>query len=331
VRSQPIGLALFGLLLLAPACALAQATPKPEAPGTKPSGKKPAPAFTDDDLSRYREERLRGEAAPTEPPPPKADGESVPAAVSKPPGTTPTSPAAVELLDLNRTLPADARAAAEAAGGRFVTFFGVPVAGPLIIPLRYFPDAAAFRDHLARNIRYAVPWTGYYDPVKREIVVGDGPDYRAVLIHEINHFVFDTAFDDAPVWLREGLAEYFEAASASPEGLVVADQPRHRRQLAEWLRTTRQPDLRQLLALNRSMWRDHELEGSQRVRALSWSVVDFLMSSPGGRKTLHEFMATLKDQRGLYSLEALNRTFPGGVAAFERQWLEHVEARTRGD
>ena len=129
----------------------------------------------------------------------------MPAAVSKAPGASLTSPASVELLDLNRTLPPDAR-------------------------------AAAFRAHLARNIRYAVPWTGYYDTVKREIVVGDGPSYRAVLVHEINRFVFDTVFDEAPVWLRERLAEYFETASASPEGLVGADQPRHRRQLAEWLR-----------------------------------------------------------------------------------------------
>jgi hypothetical protein len=54
------------------------------------------------------------------------------------------------------------------------------------------------------------------------------------------------------------------------------------------------------------------------------------MSSPGGQETLRQFMATLKDQRGLYSLEALHRTFPGGAAAFERQWLEHVQARAGG-
>jgi hypothetical protein len=272
VRPQPIVFALSSVLLLAPACALAQATPGPGVP---------RPAVS------------------------------------------------VELLDLNRTLPPAARAAAEAAGRRFVTFFGVPVGGPLVIPLRYFPDAPAFRDHLARNVHYDVKWTGYYDPRKREIVVGTSRDYVAILLHEINHFILDTVFDEAPVWLREGLAEYFENASASPD-VAPEVPPRHRRELAEWLRTTRQPDLRQLLALNRSMWLDHEREGSQRVRALSWSVVDFLMSSPGGQQTLRQFMATLKDQRGLYSLEALHRTFPGGAAAFERQWLEHVQARAGG-
>jgi hypothetical protein len=205
-----------------------------------------------------------------------------------------------------------------------VTFFKLSLDGPLVIPLRYFPDPAAYRDHLDRN-GIDLAWAGYYDPRKREIVVGDAPDYLAVLVHEINHFVFDTVFDEAPVWLREGLAEYFETASASADGLVVTGQLRHRRQIAEWLKGSRQADLRQLLALSRSMWRDHEVAGSQRVRALSWSVVDFLMASAGGRKVLQDFMAALKDQRGLYSLEAFNRTFPGGAASFERQWLAHVE------
>jgi hypothetical protein len=67
-------------------------------------------------------------------------------------------------------------------------------------------------------------WAGYYDLRKREIVVGNAQDYLTVLVHQINHFVLDSAFDEAPVWLREGL--------------VVAEQPRHWRQLAEWLKET---------------------------------------------------------------------------------------------
>jgi hypothetical protein len=203
----------------------------------------------------------------------------------------------------------------------------VKLRGTLVVPLRYFPDPAAYQDHLARNIPQAVKWTGYYDPRKREIVVSGGPDARAILQHEVNHFVFDTAFDEAPVWLREGLAEYFETASVSPDGLTVGDRPTHRRTLAEWLKGNRQPDLRQLLALNHSQWMDHEQGDSRRVRALSWSVVDFLMSSPRGQETLRDFLATLKDLRGLYSLEAFNRTYEGGAGAFERRWLEHVEKR----
>lgn len=298
----------FLALLLAPPFALAQ-----------------APRFTDEDLARYREKRLR-EAAPAEPTPAAPDPALPPAAFP-----TPAPSGAVELLDLNRTLPAEARTAAEAAGRHFRRFFGAPGHGTLVIPLRYFPDWGAYRDYLVRNQPLAGDWTGFYDPLKREIVVGQRWNTQAILAHEINHFVFDTVFHEAPVWLREGLAEYFETSTSTPEGLDVADQPRHRKQLAEWLQGSRQPDLRQLLALNWSGWTDHELAGAQRVRALSWSVVDFLMTTPGGRPILQQFIATLKDQRGLWSLEALSRTFPGGAAAFERRWLQHVEARVKPD
>jgi hypothetical protein len=243
-----------------------------------PPPKKQAPSYTDDDLARYREKRIRSEAVPPEPAPlPPPSQPFLPATHPKLPASP--APASVELVDLNRALPPEARAAAEAAGRRFVAFFGLPLATPLVIPLRYFPDASSYRDHLDRNVDPQMRWAGYYDPLKREIVVGNSPGFVAVLIHEINHFVFDSVFDEAPVWLREGLAEYFETASSTVDGLAIADQPRHRRELGEWLKDDRQPDLRQLLALNPSMWRDHEVTGGRRVRALSWSVVAFLMSS----------------------------------------------------
>jgi hypothetical protein len=329
MRPRRLGLALGGLLLMGPGGLLAQPGPAPTKPATTAPPKKPAPTFTDEDLARYREERLRREPPGPEPAPLAAPVEAAP-----PPPPSPATKAAfgsVEIQDLNGALPAEARATAEAAGRRFIDFFGLPLDGLLVIPLRYFPERAAYRDHLDRNVDSQMSWAGYYNPVKREIVVGSTPDYLPVLLHEVNHFVFDTAFDEAPVWLREGLAEYFEAASAGPDGLVVADQPRHRRQLAEWLKGRRDPDLRQMLALNSSMWREHEVAGSARVRALSWSVVAFLMSSEAGRKAIHDFLASLKDQRGLYSLAAFDRTFPGGAAAFERQWLEYVEARGKAE
>ena len=316
MRPRRCPLALGGLLLVGSVWASAQSAPR-----------KPTPTFTDDDLARYREERLRRESASGEPAP--SAGEPQPPAAPPAPAPAPKV-VSVDLLDLNRSLPPEARAAAEGTARRFVAFFELSVDGPLVIPLRYFPDPAAYRDHLDRN-GIDLDWAGYYDPRKREIVVGNARNYLAVLVHEINHFVFDTVIHEAPVWLREGLAEYFETASASADGLVVTDQLSHRRQIAEWLKGNRQPDLRQLLALNRSMWRDQEVAGSQRVRALSWSVVDFLMASAGGRKALQDFMAALKGQRGLYSLEAFNRTFPGGTPSFERQWLAHVETLAHHD
>jgi hypothetical protein len=111
----------------------------------------------------------------------------------------------------------------------------------------------------------------------------------------------------------------------------VRDQAHHRRRLAEWLEQGRQPDLRQLLSPSGWTSLGHEMEHEYRVRALSWSVVDFLMKNPEGRQTLRAFMARLKEHRGLHSLEAIEHTFPGGAGAFERQWLEHVETRALPD
>jgi hypothetical protein len=147
-------------------------------------------------------------------------------------------PAAVSVVlrDLNRGLPPEARERPEAAGRRFITFFEVPVEGPVVVPVRFIPDLQAFRDDLARNVQRPGAWTGYYDPMGKEIVVGGGEDYLDVLVHEVNHFIVDMVFEEAPVWLNEGLAEYFETSAAEyahhtidpsaricPEGLTRLD------------------------------------------------------------------------------------------------------------
>lgn len=294
-----------------------------------PRARQTAPSFTDDDLARYREQRLRElepEGDVVAPAPARPTEVTIPAPRSE----APTSGVSVVLQDLNRTLPLEAREVAEAAGRQFVTFFEVPVQGELVIPLRFFPDMEEYRTHLARNIPGEVMWTGYFDPRKGEIVVGGSRDSLAILIHEINHFIVDRVFEEAPVWFDEGLAEYFEGTQPEDGGLVVREPDHHRRRLAEWLAGDRRPDLRQLLGTGGWTSFGPGFAHERLVRALSWSVVDFLMQEQEGRQTLRAFMARLKDHRGLHSLEALDRTFPGGAAAFERRWLEHVEARAEG-
>lgn len=320
---------LLLLLLMRPAWV----SPAQELGTQKPAAPTGGPAFTDEDLARYRRERLRqekgaGEAAAR----PAVRAED--AAPQPTPGVEeskgPAGGVSVVLQDLNGTLSPAVREVAEAAGRQFVTFFEVPAEGQLVIPLRFFPDMEEYRTHLARNIPGEVMWTGYFDPRKGEIVVGGSHDSLAILIHEINHFIVERVFEEAPVWFDEGLAEYFEGMQAEDGGLVVREPGHHRRRLAEWLAGDRQPDLRQLLGTGGWTSFGPGFAHERLVRALSWSVMDFLMQEQEGRQTLRAFMGRLKDHRGLHSLEALDRTFPGGAAAFERQWLEHVEARAEG-
>lgn len=311
--------------LLAASLATADA-PAPQRPPRKPA-KKQVPSYSDDDLARYRERREREAKDVEERGAPPAEPASAVPRVSPAPIET-----SVVLRDLNGTLPSEARDQAQAAARRFVTVFEVPLDAPLVIPLRYFPDRKGFRDHLARSGKGADDsLLGYYSLYRDEIVVGDSPDYLSVLIHETCHFILHRVFEEVPSWLDEGLAEYFETSSAGPNGLVVMDSPAHRRELGRWLAGSRRPDLRELMGTNASTWADHDSEHAGRVRALAWSVVDFLRSSPQGRQVLRAFIARLEDHRGLGSFEAIAGAFPGGAAAFERQWLEHVETRATPD
>lgn len=66
------------------------------------------------------------------------------------------------------------------------------------------------------------------------------------------------------------------------------------------------------------------------MRALSWSVVHFLMDSPGGQAAMQRLLVMLRERKEVYSFEALDRTYEGGAAALERQWIEHVQAQGKG-
>lgn len=330
-RSRGVAFNALPLAFLAPIVGvIVRSSPAQERAQESRPVKKGAPSYTDEDLARYREERLReqsGDPRPTAGPPAGSLGDAA-SPVGEAPALSPPGEFSVALQDLNGTLPPDAREKAETVARQFVTFFQVPIEGRLPIPLRYFPQPDRYREYLVRNLQDDdVTWTGYFDPGKGEIVVGGGEDYVAVLLHEINHFIVHEAFEEAPTWLAEGLAEYFEDSSPQGEGLVVKDTAHHPRHLAEWMEHGRQPDLRQLLGPAGWTSLDHGREHDHLVRALAWSIVDFLMASPEGRQTLRAMMARLKEHRGLHSLEAIDRTFPGGAAAFERQWLVHVEAR----
>jgi hypothetical protein len=153
------------VFLLMPGGGLVHVASAQGPPEERPPVKKMAPAYTDEDLARYREQRLReerGESSPTAETPAGAPEDAVgaPVAEANLPRASPDG-VSVVLQDLNRTLPPDAREKAEAAARRFVTFFDVPIDGPLLVPLRFFPDDKSFRDHLARNVQKEVTWTGY--------------------------------------------------------------------------------------------------------------------------------------------------------------------------
>ncbi len=102
-----------------------------------------------------------------------------------------------------------------------------------------------------------------------------GPRVAEDLRHEVVHGCLHSVVPGLPLWLDEGLAEYFEVAT-----FAGRDNPAHRRLLLDRMSLGWQPDLARLERL------DSPGRMTQQDYAECWAWVHFLLHTTAERKTL---------------------------------------------
>lgn len=132
------------------------------------------------------------------------------------------------------------------------------------------------------------------------------------LRHEVAHGYLHAVVPRLPLWLDEGLAEYFEV----PRGMNGANRA-HIEQLNDDLARGWRPNLRQLERLRETG------EMTQREYAESWAWVHFLLeTSPERRQLLQGYLLSL---RGEAPVEPLSTRLPGVDTVLAQQMVEHLK------
>jgi hypothetical protein len=132
------------------------------------------------------------------------------------------------------------------------------------------------------------------------------------LRHEVAHGYLHAVVPRLPLWLDEGLAEYFEV----PRGMNGVNQP-HVEQLSAEFEQGRKPNLRRLEQMTDAG------ELTQSDYAESWAWVHFLLeSTPERRKVLQTYLQALTTPADAGQLSARVLTVNAGQV--ERQLIEHV-------
>lgn len=164
---------------------------------------------------------------------------------------------------------------------------------------------------------------GLYSPALKQLLIWNSPDKRMVMRtvrHEGFHQYLDRLLEvGAPVWLNEGLAEYFEQAHYE-RARWKADQVNE--QHVAILQATREDwtPLEELVYIdNRAFRANSELHYPQ-----SWALVHYLQN--GGREPARHFNALLDALiEGVGREEALTRAFADvDWDAFEREFRDYV-------
>lgn len=165
------------------------------------------------------------------------------------------------------------------------------------IEVYLFRDADRYREYLARNFPGVPSRRAFFlESDTRLAVYAHWSDRVAEdLRHEVAHGYLHAVLPNLPLWIDEGLAEYFEV----PRGLAGLNQP-HIELLADSIEHDDwKPNLRRLEAFSESS------QMGQREYAESWAWVYFMLNSPPERRALLvDYLAELRAKGSSKALSA---------------------------
>jgi tetratricopeptide (TPR) repeat protein len=163
-----------------------------------------------------------------------------------------------------------------AAGGA-----GTP---PLVVIV--FPDARSYRPYMPVSSGRTVPVDGFFvdgaDVNYITMNIEAGEQAFPIVFHEFSHFLLNNAFPNTPLWLHEGLAEYFstfEVTDGGRRAIIGRPIPRHQALLRK-----RPSSLSELFAIQHDRTQ-YTRDGSARdlLYAQSWAVVHHARHREPGR------------------------------------------------
>ncbi len=229
----------------------------------------------------------------------------------------------------------DGRRRLEYPWGEAVETTPSPVA-PTTTTARVFRLRRDYRDHVARfesKWPFLLDAGGYYSHGRAEIVTFDKPPVTQVLgtlVHEASHQVMRLYVEEAPVWLGEGLAEYFEHSLAGPDGGLALGglDERHVAYLTKLLDEGRFTPLDVLDDLD---YFQFHADGFGPLEighyGESWSLVHFLQHGEEGRyaELLPRYVMLLREGADAgHAWDHLLDRAGLGRGALEEKWKAHV-------
>jgi len=209
--------------------------------------------------------------------------------------------------------------------------FGFRPSPAFAIRMRIFGKYGDYEAHTARlserfdaslKSRNVQELTGYYFHPVGEIVTWrqKRPDYMANnILHEASHAIMMAHYRRMPMWLSEGCATYFSYPSHMQDDHDIGTLRFRWAKLNLWYRQKKLPALHDFVDLRGAEWARQDMLMAYSV---SWSIFQYLMSTPEHRQLLRDYMNQLQERRGrrMSAGDLLNQMHPGGLDALEKNW-----------
>ena len=199
---------------------------------------------------------------------------------------------------------------------------GLELTSPVPTWIYIFKDTSSFRPYQPLYQGRPRPVDGYFfpHPYGNYVAINADPRNNAtnVVYHEYLHHILGNNYPGLPLWLNEGLAEYYSTFTvAGDEAKLGVPVLGH----VAWLLDNAILPLRDLVSM------DHESPGyNEGIRqgafyAESWALAHYLLSKPDRRERTAQYLRDLFD--GVPGDQAFEKAF-GDLAVLERDLRAYV-------
>ena len=188
------------------------------------------------------------------------------------------------------------------------------------IKLRLFSSQQTYEAHLRSQ---GVPITVYmhsgggYNSKTKELAVPKIKErnYLEVIYHEISHHVIEQVLQNPPIWLNEGLAEYFEHIRIGRNDIT------HNIRRIGFIKTMielKEINLKNFITLDwQNFWRSSVTNDAYSYK-LAHAIVYFLVENH--LEYFQQIFSKVKD--GTTSFDAIENIYQGGFEQFEKDFFE---------
>jgi hypothetical protein len=179
--------------------------------------------------------------------------------------------------------------------------------------------------------------TGAFIPRQRLLVANmegrTAEEVMRTLYHEGFHqFMFEAVSAYCPIWLNEGIAEYFAEATWNGTTFTLGQVPTVRLHIVQQsLRDGSYIRFADLFSLDPRAWVQSAASNARRASlqyTQAWSIVHFLVHGSDGRyvRLLNSYLKSLSDGRD--PERAFRDVFGTDLSSFEQAWAQHVMSLT---
>ncbi len=206
---------------------------------------------------------------------------------------------------------------------RYRKDFGLDLNGTAEVNLHLFTKQADFRQWMEARIGNSNPhYAGVFLPGTNEVAVwrwdADDDKVAQTILHESSHVLLYQLSPASPVWMHEGLAQYFQMLKVQDNSrAVVTALPSAQARIQQWLDDGNLITMRQYLSMDDQQWRRLAHQLNAIPYTVAWGTTAFLMSKPVGRSTLRRLLQDLEKSDQRPDLERIAHLYPGGLSRLE--------------